>query len=126
MDALIRQQEARVNTIAMLEGNFIRLGRPPFDHKSAAFWEFMEILVDTWHVGYPMEVLEWIETRKMDMATEKTLKEQVKGGLHKSFAVPLSLFKMIKAYWPNGEIIDKEFGRKFKYKFPLFRNSKYT
>lgn len=126
MDALIRQQEARVNTIAMLESNFIRLGRPPFDPKSSSFWNFMEILVDTWHIAYPIEVLEWLETRKMDMATEKTLKEQVKGGLHKSFSIPFSLFKLIKAYWSNGEIADKEFGTKFKSKFPIFKHSKYS
>jgi hypothetical protein len=125
MDALERQQVARVNTIAMLESNFIRLGRPPFDPRSASFWKFMEILVDTWHIGYPLEVLEWIDTRQTDLATEKTLTEQVKGGLHKSFAIPSSLFKLIKAYWPDGEMVDKTFGNKFRVKFPLFKNSKY-
>jgi hypothetical protein len=127
MDAMTRQQEAKVHTVEMLEGNYSRLGKPPFDHKSGSFWSFMEILVDTWRIGYPMEVLEWLETREMDLANEKTLKEQVAGsGLHKSFAIPSGLFRMIKAYWPDCEIVDKEFGAKFKKRFPIFRNSNYT
>lgn len=126
MDAMERQQIARVHTIEMLEGNFAKLGKPIFDHKSSSFWNFMEILVDTWRIGYPLEVLEWLETREMDLGTEKTLSEQVKGGLHKSFAVPMGLYRMVKAYWPNSNITDKEFGIKFKNKFPIFRNSNYT
>lgn len=110
----------------MLEENFVRLGRPEFDHTSEAFWEFMEILVDTWRVGYPIEVLEWIKTRDDDLINEISLGEQTKKGLHKSFAIPMGLFNLIKTYWRNGDILDKNFGRKFKLKFPLFRNSNYT
>lgn len=121
-----RQQLARVRTIEMLESNYIRLGRPEFDPKSKAFWEFFEILVDLWHVAYPLEVIEWLETRDMDLATEITLKEQSDKGLHKSYAIPMALFKLIKTYWRNADILDKTFATKFKRKFPMFRNSNYT
>ena len=126
MDALKRQQIARVRTVQMLEENYLRLGKPLFDPKSKAFWAFFTILVDLWHVAYPLEVIEWIDTRKKDLIEEKTLKEQVKSGLHKSYAFPMSLFRLIKGYWPRADLIDPEFARKFKYRFPLFRNSNYT
>jgi hypothetical protein len=126
MDAMERQQLARVRTIEMLEGNYERLGKPAWDIKSKSFWEFFDILVSTWRVGYPMELLEWLETRDMDLADEISLGKQVKKGMHKSYAFPMGLFKMIKAYWPMADLIDKEFGFKFKRKYPIFRNSNYT
>ena len=126
MDVVERQKIATINSIEMLESNYIQLGRPPFDHTSNAFWDFFEILVDLWHHAYPLEVVEWIETREDDLIEEKTLKEQVKSGLHKKYAFPMGLFRMVKTYWPEAQLMEPEFGRKFMRKFPLFRNSKYT
>lgn len=121
----VKRHNAMVRTIGMLEDNYIRLGRPGFDYKNKNFWEFMEILVDTWRIAYPLEVIEWLETREFDLATEKTVQEQVRQGLHKSFAVPMGLFRMIKTYWSNADLLDKKFGQKFKSKFPIFKNSKF-
>jgi hypothetical protein len=126
MDLLTKQKEAIVKSIEMLETNYLRLGRPQFDIKSKAFWEFFEILVDYWHIAYPLEYLEWLDTREMDLVTEKTLQEQVKSGLHKSYAFPLGLFNLIKTYWRKADLMDKEFATKFKRRFPIFRNSKYS
>jgi len=126
MDFLERQKVARIKTIEMLEENFVRLGRPQFDPENESFWEFMEILVDTWHVAYPREVLEWLQTRDDDLINEVSLGEQTKKGLHKSFAIPMGLFNMIKAYWKDAQFLNKTFGRKFKARFPLFKNSNYT
>lgn len=125
MDLLEKQRQAIVKSIEMLEANYERLGKPDFDPKSRAFWEFFEILVDLWHVGYPLEVIEWSETREEDIAMEKSLSEQVKQGLHKAYAFPMGLFRLIKTYWPKSDLLDKEFGNKFQKKFPFFKNSKY-
>ena len=125
MDILARQREAKVKTIEMLESNYERLGRPPCDYKSSSFWQFMSILVDTWQIAYPLEVVEWLDTREFDMATEKTCSEQVSAGLHKSFAIPSSLFHLIRVYWPMIEFTNKDFGNGFKKHFPIFKNSKY-
>lgn len=125
MDLMEKQRQAIVKSIEMLEANYERLGRPPFDPKSSTFWNFFEILVDLWHVGYPLEVLEWTETREMDIATEKSVQDQLKQGLHKAYAFPMGLFNLIKAYWPKADLLDKSFGTRFQLKFPFFKNSKY-
>lgn len=121
-----RRRQASVKAVEMLEENYIRLGRPSFDIKSKAFWEFFEILVDLWHVAYPLEVVEWLETREFDLATEKTLQQQVDSGFHKKYAFPAGLFRMIKTYWPNGNLLENAFAKKFMSKFPIFRNSNFT
>ena len=110
----------------MLEGNYKLQGKPQFDTNSSKFWDFFCVLVDFWRVAYPLEVVEWLDTRAFDLAEEKPLREQVKSGLHKSYAFPIGLFRLIKCYWPNAQLMDKEFGYKFKRKFPMFRNSRYT
>lgn len=125
MDLIEKQRQAIVKSIEMLEGNYEKLGKPRFDCNSAAFWDFLEILIDYWYIAYPLEVIEWHETREMDLVTEKTLSEQVKSGLHKSFAIPMGLFRLIKTYFPDTNFVDKKFGNKFRLKFPFFKNSKY-
>ena len=109
-----------------LEGRFEMWGKPDFDVKSAIFWEMMFDVIKVWQNLYPKELDDWQHNRKIDLSSEKSLSELVKGGLKKSVGYPQHLYQMMRLYWPKGRFAGQDFSRQFGDRFPMFRNSNYT
>lgn len=109
-----------------LEGRFKINGSPEFDPKSANFWEMVYDIIMAFQRGFAKEFNDWLHDRDIDLAVERALKDSVKGGFKKSVAFPPTLFKLLKAYWPQGKLQDKSFVSQFKKRYPQFRNSNWT
>jgi len=112
--------------IEWMDGCYIKWGRPPFDIKSDLFWEMIFDIIKVWEKAFPRECANWEHDRLIDLRDEKSLSEMVKKGLKKRMAYPPNLFKILKAYWPTGNLGSKEFTEQFMRRFPIFKNSNYS
>ena len=83
-------------------------------------------VIKVWERVFPTELEDWKHDRKIDLAVERSLKASVKSGLKKSMAYPPNLFKMIRQYWPQAKMADREFTRMFRARYPIFKNSNYS
>lgn len=115
-----------IKVIEWLDGRYDMWGKPDFDRKSSTFWEMIFDIIKVWENMWPTEMDDWKHDRAIDLELERSLQESVKHGLKKTMAYPPHLFKLLKAYWPNGKLADREFTQEFMKRYPIFRNSNYT
>lgn len=109
-----------------LDNIFIGLGRPPADVKSLVFWNMLGQIIQVWMKTYPKEFNDWIHDVKLDLSIERTLRASVKGGFKKAIGFPPRLFAMIRLYFPNIKVQNKEFIQKCIKTFPMLHNSNWT
>jgi hypothetical protein len=114
-------------TIALTEGLlniYTRLGRPESDIKSPTFWLMMDNIVQVWQKVFPYEVKEFNETVSEQRDNERTIMESVKKGFSNSYALPANFYKMVKVFFPNLSMTNKEFIHNFTSRYPFFKTTK--
>jgi len=113
-------------TIALTEGLvlcFQKLGRPPFDINSPAFWAMLHQIITVWSKVFPWEVEEFNQTMEEQRSNERSISSSIKSGLIRQFALPANLYKLIRTFWKETTITDKKFAKQFTDRYPFFKTT---
>lgn len=123
-EAVVNQMQNRMAD--WLIGRMKYWGNPAWDTKADSFWEMMFDVVQTWAKWWPKEYEDMLHDRQIDLGSEKSLHELVKGPVKKTAVYPKHFFSLVKWVWPNAKMADQTFARQFAGRFPAFKNSNYT
>jgi hypothetical protein len=106
---------------------YIKLGRPEADLKSNNFWIMVDELINNWSVVYKKESEDFISDIKLERSIESSLSSMNnKHQWKKSVAYPPHLYQMIKIFFPDLKLQDRNFITKFINRYPIFNASNYT
>ena len=113
--------------LALTEGLlmiFEKLGRPECDMNSATFWVMVDNIVNVWFKVFPYEVEEFKKTVNEQKDNDRGIKESLRLGIGNQYAIPVSLYKMLRAFWPYISFTDKDFIHKFTERYPFTKTTK--
>lgn len=104
---------------------YIRTGKPNrLDAPSA--WILMDALWKIWMALYPWEVQAFKKVLIEDQSMERTPHEAQKAqGGHIPISYPTRLYHLIKLYFPEEELADRNLIKKFTNRYPLLKITKY-
>lgn len=115
-------------TITFLDRLATKLGNPP-DINSEAGLKLLDGIIGVWFKHFPQEAKDWAHDRKIDLATEKSIKELIsdKSAGYNPVGYPPMLFKLIKAMFPEIKLQNKKVFTKLIQIYPdLFSTSNYV
>lgn len=113
-------------TVTGLMKIYAKLGRPEADIKNNTFWLMIDQIVNIWSVVFPDQVKDLEHDVQLERSIEQSLQQSVKSGLKAGVKYPDKLYAMIKVFFPELSLADKEFTTKFISRYPNFNASNYT
>ena len=99
-----------------------KLGRPE-DLDTNTGWLMMDQIIAVWQKCFRQEVLDWDHDRRVDLSSERSVKEHVKGGGYNPIAYPPILFALIKAIFPDINLSTRKIQKTLTDRYPLFKTT---
>lgn len=120
--------EEELLTITWLDRLANRLGNPT-DIESQSGLTLLDAIIGAWMKHFPAEASAWSEDVKTDLENEKSLGEltSIHSIGYNPASYPPSLFKLLKAMFPNLKLQDRIVWKKLIKLYPgLFKTSNYA
>lgn len=99
-----------------------KLGRPE-DVSVPTGWIMIDQIVAVWQKAFPQEVADWLHDKQIDLSTEKSLDQLLKGQGYNPLAYPPTFFQMMKAMLPDLKLSNKKFQRELIQRHPIFKTT---
>lgn len=100
-----------------------KLGNPT-DCSNNVGWVMLDNIVQVWQKYWPWEMKDWVERLKVELDTERTIKDAIKAeGGYFPVSYPTRLYKMIHALLPEQKLNDKEFLRGLVSRYPFLQST---
>lgn len=106
------------DSILSLDNYAEKLGNP-VDCSTEPGWKLLDAIVLFWEANYPREVNDWRHDRAIDLANERE-KHTL---LYNPVTYPARLFKLLKIFFPDMSLTDREFHTKLVARQPLFKST---
>lgn len=120
--------ETELLTITFLDKLAKKLGNPP-DFTTEAGIKLLDAVIGVWMKHFPQEVKDWAHDTKIDLATEKSIKELIsdQSAGYNPVGYPPMLFALLKEMFPGIKLQNKKVFMKLIQIYPsLFKTSNYV
>lgn len=110
-----------LKAINILAGLWENLGKPDTPLSDPGK-KLVTVIISVWEDLYPLEAKSWIEARKEHLASEMTIREQIKGHTGRSLAsYPYPIYQMFKLFFPNFDSTQRKNCMELVRAFPIFK-----
>ncbi len=120
----IATEEQRLAT-EYLHKVWVKAGRPNRLEGESA-WKVLDAMMQIFAGIYPQEFNDFRDTIKESQSVERTVHEANKSGGYMVISYPTRLLELIKVYFPNEKLQDRELTLKFIRRYPKMKVTKYN